>query len=170
MRVRIIIFQVAIGIICFIFGFAGLNFLQKGPSDSFFESQGANVNGQILKVSGQTILFKNNQKQTRQFILADKIAIMKPGQTDLPPLISSSIKDIDLNKDAGIVLKVLNGKYEVTTINYSPTVNLPQPPSYAPGSKQSLPTETSQGPETKVAPPILPAPPTSPPDANSIAK
>ena len=114
-------------------------------TDTFYESQSASVNGRITNVDSdkKTITIKNSKNEERTLSVSDTIAISKPGQINqsgLPTQTSSNLKDIELNKEVGIMLSVINGDYKVTTITSAPalpsqgSINQPTAPSSPLGS------------------------------------
>lgn len=93
--------------------------------DVFFISQTASVQGEIIKRDGSNISIKNKQGTEVTFPAAEKITIYKIYGNSPVAIAFLKVEDIELNKDAEIVLSLENNQYKVASVTYlSP---LPQP-------------------------------------------
>lgn len=94
-------------------------------SNAFFISQTASVRGEIIKRDGSNISIKNKQGTEVTFPAAEKITIYKIYGNSPVATAFLKVEDIELNKDAEIVLSLESNQYKIASITYlSP---LPQP-------------------------------------------
>lgn len=94
-------------------------------NNAFFISQTASVRGEIIKRDGSNISIKNKQGTEVTFPAAEKITIYKIYGNSPVATAFLKVEDIELNKDAEIVLSLENNQYKIASITYlSP---LPQP-------------------------------------------
>lgn len=105
-------------------------------SSKLFQSQTANIQGKITKVSASSISVVDDKNQAGEFTVSKKLVIYKSQDLPVPgrpytASASADLKSIDLNKSALISLEVIDGSYQVVSISFIPPV-LQAPPANAP--------------------------------------
>lgn len=128
--------------------------------NSFFDSQNAMVNGEITKVTGDTITVKNKNGASRDFKVS-KTALITTAQQNsgagaMPATPSSDLKNIQIGKQAMISFTMNNGEFEVNSI--FPALELPA------GSPPPLPSFKPLG-SIPPVPSLTPLPSNPPPPA-----
>lgn len=110
--------------------------------NSLYTTQTASIQGKITGVSDKTISITNNTGQSGSVKLADKFLINKLAGNIPTSTPSSSIKDIEVNKEATLELQLLSsGEFVVYSINYTaplpslPPIKLPPVPSASPAKR-----------------------------------
>lgn len=93
---------------------------QAPASNPLFISQTANVQAKITDVSGNKIKVMDDKNQSGEFTLNDKFIVYVPGSDSKVASASSEPKSIIKNKLSYIVLQLINGDYQVTSISYPP--------------------------------------------------
>lgn len=88
-----------------------------------FASQTATVQGVITKVDGKIITVVGDKNMEDNFEVSDKLVIYKFTSGSPQASASSKLNSIDLNKNALIILELMENKYKVTSVSY-----LPPPP------------------------------------------
>lgn len=96
--------------------------LNSISENSLYSSQTASIRGIITKIDGETLTIKNlNNQVTAQQQISTRLivskATLRPDRTATP---SSNISSIELNKEAFIQLEMIGGRYQVTSIQYTP--------------------------------------------------
>lgn len=96
---------------------------EQPKTSPLFRSQTATFQGEITKVSGNKLSVKDDKGQTGDFPVSNKVVIYKFKAGSNQASASSDLKSIDIGKQALVILELVNGKYQVTSISY-----LPPPP------------------------------------------
>lgn len=115
----------------------------------FFDSQNANVQGQVTKIDGNKVTIKNVKGETQVFTAADQVFITKfNGNTPASP--SADLKTVELNKNVIISLMAKNGDYQIVSISQTPPAPTTTPPAPVQAPKTPV---TAPAPATNAATP-----------------
>lgn len=99
---------------------------QPVSKNPIFKSQTATFQGVITKVSGNSIEVKNDSGQVATFPVAGKVVIYKFTGASPQASASSDLKSIETDKQALVMLELIDSGYQVVSISY-----LPPPPNTA---------------------------------------
>ncbi len=83
-----------------------------------FNPQSATINGKITKIEGRNLTIVDNKNQTDTFQANDNLVVYKQKNGNTPASSSANIKDLELNKDAVIVLQGFGDTYKVISVSY----------------------------------------------------
>lgn len=92
--------------------------IQTSVKNSLFVEQRAYFQGEIIKFSDGKATLKNKQGETSEFPVSARPLIYKPTNSNKSAIPSQDPKQIELNKEALIVLTVDNEGYKITSISY----------------------------------------------------
>lgn len=87
-------------------------------ADKIFSSQNGIINGVVTKVEGQNITIKSTSNVVGTFPLAPRFVVNKRVVGEIAPLISSEVKDIEVEKTVLIVVDAIDGQYKISSIDY----------------------------------------------------
>lgn len=102
---------------------------QAAENSPIIKQQTATIQGKITSISDNAITVINDQNQSDQFSLSNKLVVYKPINTSQAGA-STDVKDIKTDTLAFIILELVDGKYQVVSISYPPdAASLPTPPA-----------------------------------------
>ena len=107
--------------------------ITKPMRNQLFDSQQASIHGQITAIQGKNLTVKKINNTSGTILASDRIIILKPSNSKTMASPSSSLSNIELNKDVLITLEMVNGSYEATLVQY-----VPPSPAIPPQVKPSL--------------------------------
>lgn len=100
--------------------------------NSFFDSQSATVQGTITKITSSTVSITNDKGISGNLPISSKVLIYdynnvtQKNQEGLPiASASSDLKKVEIGKKASLFLELIDGRYQVTSISYFPSLPTP---------------------------------------------
>ncbi|TSC85723.1 MAG: hypothetical protein G01um10147_1114 [Microgenomates group bacterium Gr01-1014_7] len=99
---------------------------QSVAKNPIFKSQTATFQGIITKVDGSELSVKDDSGNTDTFSVSSKAVIYKFTGSSSQASASSDLKSIDTDKQALVMLELIDGKYQIVSVSY-----LPPPPKPA---------------------------------------
>ena len=103
---------------------------QSVAKNPIFKSQTATFQGVITKVDGSNLSVKDDKGQTDTFPVSQRAVIYKFKAGSPQASASSDLKTIETDKQALVMLELVDDKYQVVSISYLP------PPPVAPAPKK----------------------------------
>lgn len=104
-------------------------------SNSIFAQQSAMISGTVTAVNGRNLTVKSDSGQTGTFpaaaqIFINKITSVPTINSNTPlPTPQTNISAIEIGKPSTLMLNMVNGKYEVTSVTILPPVGTTPPPA-----------------------------------------
>lgn len=92
-----------------------------------FRSQTANVKAMLVDFTNNKLTLKDDNGQQDSFTVAPNVAVFEFTDTTSPPK-PTDLKLIKKDREALIVLQLVNGEYQVNTVSYLPKTTTPPPP------------------------------------------
>lgn len=107
---------------------------QSSQQNNLFSSQTASLRGEVIKKQGNQLTLKNlNNQNTGTVTASDRLIVTQIGSKTPPASPSADLSKVILNKEALIAAEMINGQFEVLTIQYTtpppslPPVKTPNP-------------------------------------------
>lgn len=135
---------------------AGLSSFGGAPLNQLFENQSALINGKIKSISGNQINVENNNG-VKGVVELSKNVIISDLQNPLATP-SGDLKKIQTEKNAQIVLNIIDGRYQVVTINFLSTFGVPNLTGQLKPRPETQPAVTNTLPLPKISSPPLATP------------
>ena len=105
---------------------------QSGESStlasSVFKSQTATFQGVITKVDGKNLQVKSDSGNTASFPISERAVIYKFSGKSPQASASSDLKTIETDKQALVMLELLDNNYQVVSVSYLPPPPAPPAP------------------------------------------